>query len=829
MANNRFKVDNGLVVTGNAEFYQRIDSFANAHFQNDLFVVSGNLVVNGTLIYANVVVGLGGIRAIADQQDVGNTTNRFNIYGYRVQVDDSLVPLANGVAAGNTTRRFEVFANNLNATTITIGAGGSINSVYYSGTASNANTVGGLVDTGIVVKTGPSTAVARTIVTSTDGVTITNGNGVSGNPAINIALQSGLFSNTSGIYVNASSVAVGTLPISRGGTGGPDRVTGLNNLLPIQNVSVASYVLQTDGTNASWVLATGPTGYSGSQGIIGFTGSQGIIGFTGSAGTNGFWGSVGFTGSRGIIGFTGSQGVVGFTGSAGTNGFWGSVGYTGSASTVIGFTGSQGQIGYTGSFGYTAVQQGGGAGQATNKLYVGWSESGLRLQVDSTNFGNVWPIGITGAAATVTGVALQSGLGTTSSPTFASLSISSDTGSNYGAGWSMNSLAAGAINKNKHFRIDPVGTLEYINSVYTSVIAGLTDAGTFNAVNLTSGGNQVLHAGNYTGYAPSLTGSGASGTWGINVTGSSATTTLAAKASTLAQGGGNGAAMTFNWSGLGGQPTWLWGGSDGVNFYVYNPSNFSVSYAATAGNATTVTGITSLQVTNALGYTPYNSTNPAGYLTGISSLQVTNALGYTPYNSTNPSGYISGISSLQVTNALGYTPYNSSNPSGYISGISSLQVTNALGYTPYNSTNPSGYISSVPNASTQVSSLGVGTGASGTGGEIRATNEITAYYSSDKKFKENIVPIESALEKLSMITGVMFDWTDEYIESRGGEDGYFVRKHDTGIIAQEVQSVLPEVVATREDGTLAVKYEKMMGLVIQAINELSVRVDKLKD
>ena len=67
-----------------------------------------------------------------------------------------------------------------------------------------------------------------------------------------------------------------------------------------------------------------------------------------------------------------------------------------------------------------------------------------------------------------------------------------------------------------------------------------------------------------------------------NVTGNSSTATLASKASTLAQNGGNGSAMTFNWSGQSGQPSWLWGSNDGVNHYVYNPSNFSVSYATTA-------------------------------------------------------------------------------------------------------------------------------------------------------------------------------------------------------------------------------------------------------
>lgn len=128
----------------------------------------------------------------------------------------------------------------------------------------------------------------------------------------------------------------------------------------------------------------------------------------------------------------------------------------------------------------------------------------------------------------------------------------------------------------------------------------------------------------------------------------------------------------------------------------------------------------------------------------------------------------------------------------------------------------------------QFDSLGVGTAPSGTTGEIRATNEITAYFSSDRNLKENIVPIENALGKLRQLTGVMFDWTDEEVGRRGGEDGYFVRKHDTGVIAQDVEQVLPEVVATRDDGYKAVRYEKMAGLIIQAINELADQVDEIK-
>ena len=132
-----------------------------------------------------------------------------------------------------------------------------------------------------------------------------------------------------------------------------------------------------------------------------------------------------------------------------------------------------------------------------------------------------------------------------------------------------------------------------------------------------------------------------------------------------------------------------------------------------------------------------------------------------------------------------------------------------------------------PNAKLQVgdsckinTSLGVGTDASGTTGEIRATNNVTAYYSSDIALKENISPIGNALDKLSQISGVEFDWTKDYIDDHGGEDGYFVRKHDVGVIAQEIKKVLPEVVAEREDGTLAVRYEKIIALLIEAVKEL---------
>ena len=122
----------------------------------------------------------------------------------------------------------------------------------------------------------------------------------------------------------------------------------------------------------------------------------------------------------------------------------------------------------------------------------------------------------------------------------------------------------------------------------------------------------------------------------------------------------------------------------------------------------------------------------------------------------------------------------------------------------------------------QVSSFGVGTPASGTAGEIRATNDITAFYSSDKRLKENINPIPNALQKLSQISGNTFDWKSGFseIHSHSGTD--------VGVIAQEVEKVLPQVVTTRENGYKAVQYEKIIALLIEAVKELQEEVNQLK-
>lgn len=130
-------------------------------------------------------------------------------------------------------------------------------------------------------------------------------------------------------------------------------------------------------------------------------------------------------------------------------------------------------------------------------------------------------------------------------------------------------------------------------------------------------------------------------------------------------------------------------------------------------------------------------------------------------------------------------------------------------------------------ANVQHGSLGIGTAASGTSGEIRATNNVTAFYSSDIRFKENIHDIPDALITVKAIGGQLFDWTEEYIESHGGEDGYFIRKADFGHIAQKVEEHFPLGTRTKEDGTLAVDYQKMCALAFAAIKELDDKLEAL--
>jgi hypothetical protein len=109
-----------------------------------------------------------------------------------------------------------------------------------------------------------------------------------------------------------------------------------------------------------------------------------------------------------------------------------------------------------------------------------------------------------------------------------------------------------------------------------------------------------------------------------------------------------------------------------------------------------------------------------------------------------------------------------------------------------------------------------------TAGRIDASNDVVAYSTSDSRLKENITPIANALDKVKSLTGVEFDWKEETKDVHGYEG------HDVGVIAQEVQAVLPEAIRTNDSGYLSVRYEKMIALLIEGMKEQQNQIDELK-
>jgi hypothetical protein len=157
-------------------------------------------------------------------------------------------------------------------------------------------------------------------------------------------------------------------------------------------------------------------------------------------------------------------------------------------------------------------------------------------------------------------------------------------------------------------------------------------------------------------------------------------------------------------------------------------------------------------------------------------------------------------------------------------GSAAITVTAAAG-TLSGATLASGVTASSLTSVGTLTSLTV-SGATATGaltvtGAITATGDITAFYTSDKRHKNNIQTIPNALEKVTKLNGVTWEWNDDVNEVTKSTP-------KTGLIAQEVQEVLPEVVKTRDDGFLALDYSKMMGLMVEAIKEQQSQIEKLR-
>lgn len=219
------------------------------------------------------------------------------------------------------------------------------------------------------------------------------------------------------------------------------------------------------------------------------------------------------------------------------------------------------------------------------------------------------------------------------------------------------------------------------------------------------------------------------------------------------------------------------------------------------------------------------------------------------------SGSSSGYVGFAPAAAAGSTTYTlpsadgssgqllSTNGSGTLSWASAGGVTSAVAGTGVTVSASTGAVTfSIGQAvsttsSVQFGSLGVGTAASGTSGEIRATNNITAYY-SDNRLKTDVTLISDALSKVQALKGITYRSND-----LAAAFGYTNTDLQVGVLAQDVEAVLPEIVKLAPFDTeyidgkersisgehyKTVQYEKLVPLLIEAIKELTMQVEELK-
>lgn len=106
-------------------------------------------------------------------------------------------------------------------------------------------------------------------------------------------------------------------------------------------------------------------------------------------------------------------------------------------------------------------------------------------------------------------------------------------------------------------------------------------------------------------------------------------------------------------------------------------------------------------------------------------------------------------------------------------------------------------------------------------GDVTAKGDVVAFSSSDNRLKDYMEPIENALNKIGSLNGYTFVWN-------AVQNLYKPGTRDIGVSAQEIEKVFPELVDTRLNGYKAVKYDKLVAVLIQGINELQKEIHELK-
>ena len=334
-------------------------------------------------------------------------------------------------------------------------------------------------------------------------------------------------------------------------------------------------------------------------------------------------------------------------------------------------------------------------------------------------------------------------------------------------------------NNNHRMRINEYGNVGIAVPLSDLINYTLQVNGTINASgNISEAGHPTLNTANFNAYTPTLTGTGASGTWDINITGSvGGTASHAAEAYLLNLNNEGTKQIKFNG----------WAGSSPG--YQYSGAGNSIfGFSADSGVVDVYSD----------GDFYANSVN-----------KVLNAGNFNAYTPT-----------LTGTGASGTWPINISGTAPVASVALALSSTN-----DYNVQSIAASLNMVIGRDVEVQRNLIVAGYISTASYITAVGDIYAFNTSDRNLKTKIKPIKNALDKVCQLSGNTFEWIPEYLEKIPEN---FRKAQDVGVLAQEVETVLPEAVMTRPDGTMAVDYEKIVPLLIEAIKELRAELSDIK-
>lgn len=388
----------------------------------------------------------------------------------------------------------------------------------------------------------------------------------------------------------------------------------------------------------------------------------------------------------------------------------------------------------------------------------------------------------------------------------------------------------------------------YFGNGASNYNATISAAGAFNGSNVTVNGNQTLHAGNYTSYSPTLTGGSASGTWGINVTGTAGSIsgfnnpTTSATANTIVYRDGSG--DIYSRYSLGGYVNTT--DDTGTTGMTYIMAKFGDNYHRSA-NAAKVAAFISGQTMNivgnaatatklASGQSNWSGTGVIDSVVGmltwknyanghvIFDASASTTPSGTACNNTTPTNGWTGtyptlmgwngiatfgvrVDSARVSDNGGVTSVNGSTGAVTVSAgatITNDNTTNATRYVVWEDVT-SGSLSTVGLSSTKL-----------TFNPSTGTLSATTFTSlSDVNKKTNVQPIANVQNVINSIDGVSFDWKD------GSGSSY-------GFIAQELEKILPHAVSTDDSGTKSVNYSAVIPFLLETLKQQDKRISKLE-